>query len=133
MQASKMSADRFMGRLLWIEEVPAPPRPVNVDNALLSNRAERAFGFSLLFSGVRCILQYVILPFVLPLVGVATEAALPISFAVNLLAIGLIVYSLRRFWKIGYRYRWRYLGVAVVALAMLVGFIALDVQKILQT
>jgi len=127
MQASKMSADRFMGRLLWIEEVPAPPRMVNVDD-----RAERAFGFSLLFSGVRCILQYVILPFVLPLVGVATEAALPISFAVNLLAIGLIVYSLRRFWKIGYRYRWRYLGVALVALAMLVAFIALDVQTHLQ-
>jgi len=116
-----------MGRLLWIEEVPAPPRMVNVDD-----RAERAFGFSLLFSGVRCILQYVILPFVLPLVGVATEAALPISFAVNLLAIGLIVYSLRRFWKIGYRYRWRYLGVALVALAMLVAFIALDVQTHLQ-
>lgn len=126
MTATKLMLDRLVGRLLFVEALPA-----SVSSARGSEqRAERAFGFSLIFSGVRCILQYAILPFVLPIIGVTSEAAVPISLAINLVAITLIIYSLRRFWKIGYRYRWQYLGVAVVALVLLVAFIALDLQII---
>ncbi len=121
------------------EKVLENARPLKFANSLRNQvgritgseqRAERAFGFSLIFSGVRCILQYAILPFVLPVIGVTSEAAVPISLAINLVAITLIIYSLRRFWKIGYRYRWQYLGIAVVALVLLVAFIALDLQII---
>lgn len=102
----------------------------NVQVNSSAQTAERAFGFSLLFSGIRCILQYVILPFVLPLIGVTSDVAVPISLAINVVAIGLILYSVRRFWQIGYRYRWHYLPVAVVALILLVSFIILDLQAL---
>ena len=126
MTAAKLMLDRLIGRLLFVEVLPAAASPARGSE----QRAERAFGFSLIFSGVRCILQYAILPFVLPVIGVTSEAAVPISLAINLVAITLIIYSLRRFWKIGYRYRWQYLGIAVVALVLLVAFIALDLQII---
>lgn len=125
MLASKSTLDRFVGRLLFVETPVAPATRPDKDE-----RSERAFGFSLVFSGIRCILQYAILPFVLPVLGVTMDAAAPISLGINLLAIVLIVYSLRRFWKVGYRHRWRYLPVALTALVLLVAFIALDLHVI---
>jgi hypothetical protein len=116
--------DQLIGRLLWIRERPASTQPLN------PQRAERAFGASLVFSGVRCILQYVVLPFLLPLIGVAADAAVSISLAINILAVVLIFYSLRRFWQIRYHYRWQYLGVAGFALILLSAFILLDFQVI---
>jgi phosphoglycerol transferase MdoB-like AlkP superfamily enzyme len=125
MLASKSTLDRFVGRLLFVETPAAPAIRPDKDE-----RSERAFGFSLVFSGIRCILQYAILPFVLPVLGVTMDAAAPISLGINLLAIVLIVYSLRRFWKVGYRHRWRYLPVALTALVLLVAFIVLDLHVI---
>lgn len=126
MQSSKMWLDRMVGRLLLVDIQP------RVETARDdAQRAERAFSFSLLFSGVRCILQYAILPFVLPLMGVAASAATPILLLINVLAIVSIFYSLRRFWQIGYAYRWQYLGIALAALAILTAFIVLDARAII--
>jgi hypothetical protein len=125
MLASKSTLDRFISRLLFVDTPAAPATRPSTDD-----RAERAFGFSLVFSGIRCILQYAILPFVLPILGVTMDAAAPISLVINLVAIVLIIYSLRRFWKIGYRHRWRYLPVALTALVLLVAFITLDLHVI---
>ncbi len=124
---SNLLPDRVMGRLLFVD-VPSPTS--DATRSAADGRGERAFGFSLVFSGIRCILQYAILPFVLPVLGVTMDAAAPISLAINLVAIVLIIYSLRRFWKIGYRHRWKYLPVALTALTLLVAFIALDLHVI---
>lgn len=119
-----MWLDRMVGRPLWVD---VPARSNAIGDA---RNAERAFGFSLMVSAVRCILQYVVLPFVLPLVGIASDSALPVLLLINVLAIGSIFYSLRRFWQVGYAYRWQYLGVAMAALLILSAFIALDLQKL---
>ena len=85
---------------------------------------------SLMFSGARCILQYVLLPFLLPIVGIAAEATLPILLLINLVAMASIFFSLRRFWTIGYAHRWRYLVVATAALVLLVAFTVYDFSKL---
>jgi hypothetical protein len=72
MQASSMWLDWMVGRLLWVD---VPARSNAIGDA---RNAERAFGFSLMMSAVRCILQYVVLPFVLPLVGTASDSVLPV-------------------------------------------------------
>src|SRR5688572_19941651 len=113
-----------MGRLLFVDTVSA-------EAANQDDRAQRALGFSLVFSAVRCILQYAVLPFVLPLIGIASDAAVPVLLVINLLAMVAVFYSLRRFWKIRYVYRWQYLGVALAALLLLTAFIVMDVQAIL--
>lgn len=92
--------------------------------------AERAFGFSLVFSGVRCILQYVILPFVLPLVGLTTDAAVPLTLAINVVALVSVLYSLRRFWQVNYKHKWQYLPIAVTAAILLSAFIVLDLYAL---
>jgi ABC-type iron transport system FetAB permease component len=93
-----------------------------------STRAERAFGLSLVFSAVRCILQYVILPFVLPVFGFAADAAVPVVLAINLMAIVAILYSVRRMWRIDYKYKWQYLLVGAAALLILFVFLYADLN-----
>lgn len=121
-------ADIFMSRLLFVNQ-----RRIHVavaDESAQTRRAENALTISLLFSGARCILQYVVLPFLLPIIGVAADATVPILLLINLIAIVSIFLSLRRFWTIGYRHRWSYLAVAVAALALLVAFTLYDIAKL---
>ncbi len=123
MEAVRTWPDRFIGRLLFVDMQPS----ADIKTAS-AGRAERAFGFSLLVSGIRCILQYVVLPFILPLIGVAAEVAVPITLAINVVAMVLILFSLRRFWQINYRHKWQYLYVAVTAWVLLGVFIAMDLK-----
>lgn len=131
MTSATMVLDRLVGRLLLVE-APALPKPVETAPAATNTErnAERAFSLSLLFSGVRCILQYVVLPFILPLVGIAGEFSIYISLVINVAAIAAILYSLRTFWRIGYKYRLQYLPVALTALVLLTAFIVLDIATL---
>lgn len=125
MQNTRSRFDNLMSRLLFVtpEATIAP--------AETADDAERAFSFALLFSGVRCIIMYAILPFVLPLIGIAGNFGVGIDIVINLVAIGAIFYSLRRFWQVDYKRKWQYLPVALVALFLLIAFIVLDVVTLL--
>jgi hypothetical protein len=101
-----------------------------VEQADQAQTAQNALGFSLLFSGVRCVLQYAVLPFVLPIVGIAADVTVPLLLAINVLAMVSVVFSLRRFWKIRYAHRWTYLIVAVAALTLLTVFLWLDIRAL---
>lgn len=121
-------ADSLMIRLLLVK--PAAVPSAAPDAAKSTRKAENALTLSLAFSGARCILQYAVLPFVLPLVGVAADATVPILLLINLAAMASIYFSLRRFWTIGYAHRWRYLVVASAALVLLAAFTAYDIVKL---
>jgi hypothetical protein len=125
MQNTLSRLDSTIARLLLVK--PA----VEVYEEKTTSQAENAFSFALLFSGIRCIIMYAILPFVLPLVGIAGNFGVWIDIVINLVAIGAIFYSLRRFWTINYKRKWQYLPVAIVALVLLIAFIALDISTLL--
>ena len=125
MNANLSKGDLVMSRLLGISAMPAP------EPAESARRAENALTVSLLFSGMRCILQYALLPFLLPILGIAAEAALPLLLLINLIAMASIYFSLRRFWTIGYKHRWSYLAVALAALILLLAFTLYDVAQLL--
>lgn len=121
--SGRTSPDDIMRRLLWVSPVIPAEAGSNTQGT-----AERALTFSLLFSGVRCILQYAILPFVLPVIGIASNAATPFMLILTLMAMISIIFSLRRFWQINYAHRWQYLGVASVAILLLIAFTLLDLS-----
>ena len=126
MSAQISRADSMMTRLLLVKPLPIYAK----GEAGMARRAENALTFSLMFSGARCILQYVLLPFLLPVVGIAADATVPILLLINILAMVSIFFSLRRFWTILYAHRWRYLVVALTALVLLVAFTIYDVVKL---
>ena len=117
-----------MTRLLLIR--PRAGLAASENEAALKRGAENALTLSLMFSGARCILQYALLPFLLPIIGIAAEATLPILLLINVIAIVSIFFSLRRFWTIGYAHRWRYLVVAAAALVLLAAFTLYDILKL---
>jgi hypothetical protein len=125
MQNTLNLVDKTIARLLFVK--PA----AEVYEEKVTSKAENAFNFALIFSGIRCVIMYAILPFVLPLVGIAGNFGEWIDIAINLVAIGAIFYSLRRFWAINYKRKWQYLPVALVALFILVAFIALDISTLI--
>jgi hypothetical protein len=66
------------------------------------------------------------LPFILPIFGIAANAAVPIVLVITLIAIVAIITTMRRLWRIGYKYRWQYLGVGLMALAIQFAFLLFD-------
>ncbi|MEM7331550.1 MAG: hypothetical protein AAF490_05635 [Chloroflexota bacterium] len=112
--------DHFMDYILFVT-------PMNLSSAP-PQATEDAFSFLLLLSGTRCVLQYILLPFVLPLVGIAIDATAPLLIGFNVLAILSIVFSLRHFWRIRFGHRWVYFLVSVAVIFLLGLLIRFDLQ-----
>jgi hypothetical protein len=106
-QEPRSDADRFMRRLLRLPE----------GTTSTAAEARSAFQKSLAFTTCRCLLMYIVLPFVLPAVGIARGVGPVVGIAIGLLAIVSIVYSIRRFWRADHSKRWHYtiFGTAIIA------------------
>jgi hypothetical protein len=87
-------------------------------------RSDRLMGGSLVFVAIRCTLQYILLPFVLPFFGLAGSWSVGIATAIDLLALGMIAYNVARLWNTSWR--WRYLALSVVMVAILLVFLYQD-------
>ncbi|MGB3735300.1 MAG: hypothetical protein WA964_10125 [Ilumatobacter sp.] len=95
---SDSSADRFMRRLLRLSNAPK----------LSAAQARSAFQKSLVWTAARCLLMYIVFPFVLPPLGIALGVGPAIGIVIGLLAMVSIVYSIRRFWRADHSKRWHY-------------------------
>lgn len=115
-------ADRFMRRLLRVDA--SQPR---FDEEQLRS----AFSRSMLVSAVRCVLTYLVIPFLGPILGLAAGVGPIIGIPVAVLAIVFNVKSMRRFWRADHRYRWHYTAVSGAVITMLVVLIVLDVVELL--
>ncbi len=96
--SSRSDADRFMRRLLRLPE----------GTTSTAAEARSAFQTSLVFTTCRCLLMYIVLPFVLPAVGIARGVGPVVGIVIGLLAMVSIVYSIRRFWRADHSKRWHY-------------------------
>lgn len=102
-------ADRLMRRLLGIREV----------NAAAGEGAHRAFRISVALSGVRCLITYVLVPVLVPLLSLAGWVAAPIGIVLCVYAVLNGVVSLRRFWGSDHPRRWMYTGFMGVVFVVL--------------
>lgn len=90
--------------------------------------AERAMSYALVLSAVRCTLQYVVFPFLLPILGIAGDFPPQIFVVINVMAMAAIISSVLRFWRINYKYKWQYLVVGATAIVIQVAFTIHDLQ-----
>jgi hypothetical protein len=93
--------------------------------------AERAFSNSVLLSAVRCLLTYIVLPWLLPAVGVAKGWGPVLGLVVSPIAIAFNVLSIRRFHRSGHRYRWPISAVNAGIIVLLVILVIRDLADIL--
>lgn len=78
-------------------------------------------------SGVRCILAYVVFPWVLPAASRTSGVGPAIGLVVGLVAIGFNVASIRRFQQSGHRWRWHITALNSAVIVLLTVLVARDV------
>jgi xanthine/uracil permease len=102
------AVDRVMARVLFV----TPPPPADEEVMPEEAKEGRTIGLALVISGVRCTLQYLILPVVLPLIGLASGFSLIIAMA-------------------RHPHRFDMLPLSAAILAVIVGSFAYDVWRLI--
>ena len=99
--------DAFMRRLLRVPSARASGRA-----------AQNAFGASILVSTVRCLLTYVVLPLLKPVVDLSGGVGPVLGLVLGAVSTVAILASMRRFWAADHRLRWGYtvIGGAILVL-----------------
>ena len=110
-------ADVAMRRLLRLPA--APPAEKAPD-------AHKAFSTSILVSAVRCLLTYIVLPFVAPALGFATGVGPAVGLVIGLVAIASNVFTIRRFWRADHPRRWQFTAISTSVIVLLVVLMAQD-------
>ncbi len=115
---SRSSADAFVCRLLCV-----PQRAGAVSDAA----AQRLFSGSILLAATRCLLSYVVLPVLTPLLGVATSVGPWVGLPLGVVALYFDVRGIRRFWLANHRLRWQISGIYLVVMGLVVALVVGDV------
>jgi hypothetical protein len=92
--------------------------------------ARRAFSTSMLVSATRCLLTYIVLPFVAPIFGVATRVGPGVGIGIGVAAMGSNVLTIRRFHRARHKWRWAYTAIAVTVIGMLVVLMVQDILEL---
>lgn len=105
--AARGKADRVMRQVLRL--------PADGPKATAAE-AQKAFQTSVAVAAVRCLIMYILLPFVLPAVGIAAGVGPWIGLPIAVAAIVAVTMSIRRFWRADHSKRWHYtvIGTAVI-------------------
>jgi hypothetical protein len=93
--------------------------------------ATSAFSTSVMLSGIRCLLAYVVLPWVLPALGLAGDWGPWLGLVIGPVAIVFNVLSIRRFQASGHRWRWPITAINVTIIALLTVLLVMDLNSIL--
>ena len=114
-------SDVFMRRLLRIEDRAAHQATPDF---------HRAFSISMVVSGLRCTLTYVILPFLAPALGWLTGVGPLIGLPLGAAAVTSNVITIRRFWAADHRWRWAYTAVALCVMGLVMALMVEDVADL---
>ena len=110
-------ADQAMRHLL---RVPDERKPIPESDT------HRIFGASILLSATRCLLSYIVLPILLPLLGLAKGVGPIVGIPVGVLALTFDVLGIRRFWLADHHQKWLFSAVYAVVGAMVFTLLIVD-------
>jgi hypothetical protein len=115
--APRPAADVAVRRLLRIPDGPPAPE----------GAAQRAFSTSILVSATRCLLTYIVLPFLAPVLGLAAGVGPAVGIPIGIVAIVANILTIRRFWAADHRWRWAYTAIALTVIALLLVLMVEDI------
>ena len=85
----------------------------------------------MLISAVRCTLTYVIFPFVMPAIGLATGVGPVLGIIIGVVAMTCDVFTIRRFFAVDHRWRWHFSAVALCVIGLLAVLLVQDIVHLL--
>ena len=92
--------------------------------------AERRFSQSMIVSGTRCLLAYVVFPYVIPVLGLADVVGPAVGVAIGVVAVVFNVVSIRRFWRVDHRWKWALSTVNVAVIGLMCYLAAGDIAEL---
>ncbi|WP_240739997.1 hypothetical protein [Leucobacter triazinivorans] len=95
--------------------------------------AHRSFRRSLVLSGVRCVVSYVLIPLLVPVISFFGVVATPISLLLCVFAAVNGVASVRRFWRADHRLKWMYTMFIGIVFVVLTVAVTGDIAKLAAT
>ncbi len=105
-----------------------PDAPRRLDETTTS----RLFGVSILASALRCVLSYLILPIVLPLVGLTRGWGPAIALPIGILALVFDWMGARRFWMADHPRKWSFTVLYGVVGTMVFCLVVADLVTLLR-
>lgn len=108
--ADRSAADIFVRRLLRVPDSAGAPS---------TRQAEKVFQRSMFISATRCLLTYVVFPFVLPALGIVTAVGPLLGLTIGSIALVCDVFAIRRFFAADHRWRWHFSVVALAVMGLL--------------
>ncbi len=115
--------------LVTVSETTAAPVTTSAPE-YTEAEATKAFSTSVVISGVRCLFAYVLLPWVLPALGIAGDWGPWLGLVVGPIAIVFNVLSIRRFQRSGHKWRWPITAINVTIIGLLVVLMVQDIASI---
>lgn len=110
---------------MTLHETTAPAGQPVEDPALY-----RAFNRSVVISGIRCLLTYIVLPYLAPLFGLTAGFGPGLGLAIGAVAIAANVFTIRRFWAARHRYRMVVTAISTGVIALLVVMAVRDLASL---
>ncbi|MEM7325934.1 MAG: hypothetical protein AAF531_22805 [Actinomycetota bacterium] len=132
-------ADHQQDRPLVETTTDTPAHTTADDRAAFETAAERVaaeeeaqqgFSRSIVVSGIRCTLTYVVLPFIAPWIGLAPGVGPTIGLIVGLIAIAANLFSIRRFWRADHRWKVHATVLHSAVLFLLSILMILDIRQL---
>ncbi len=120
---TRSRADETMRRLLRVPEDQAP-----IDES----ETHRIFSASIFLSALRCLLSYIVLPVVLPLIGAARGVGPIIGVPIGVLALTFDYLGIRRFWLADHRQRWAFTAIYAVVGTMVAVLLVVDIVDLIR-
>ncbi len=122
-RGDRSRADQAMRHLLRVPEEAG---------ALPESSTHRIFGASILLSATRCLLSYIVLPILLPLLGLAKGVGPIVSIPVGVLALTFDVLGIRRFWLADHHQKWMFSALYAVVGTMVFALLVVDIVDVLR-
>ncbi len=92
---------------------------------------EQGFSRSIIISGIRCTLTYVVLPFfIAPFIGLSPSVGPTVGLALGSVAIAANIFSIRRFWQADHRWKIHATVLHVSVLILLIVLMVLDIRQL---
>jgi hypothetical protein len=119
-------ADRIARKILRV------PEPTKVSPAR-EEAAERLFSLAMVISGLRCTLSYVIIPFVLPALGLGAVAGLgpEVGIPIGVAALYFDVKGIRRFFVAGHKWRWQMTFIYLSVIGLVTYLVIQDIMELI--
>jgi hypothetical protein len=115
-------ADQAMRHLL---RVPDHRKPIP------ESATHKIFGTSILLSATRCLLSYLVLPILLPFLGLARGVGPWIAIPIGVLALTFDVLGIRRFWLADHHQKWLFSAIYAVVGAMVLTLLIIDIVNVI--